>query len=201
MEDTTAETRTYWEAEGVQLASSQTILGEASTTNYSIILDIGINPMSPIEEKGLPIVFYYGHGTPKTGTTIAEKLDSKYAVAIALQSTTVNDLIISVLNTDDKMENVILHNVPVGRGFRIGVVVSDYAMEVYLGGKLVKTRRFTAPPKAIVGGSFYPSDPSIAQVRNLTLATSAVAPSQMRKIGAIPIAQFNYSDTSSTCLL
>ena len=54
------------------------------------------------------------------------------------------------------MENIVVPNVPVQQPFRLSMVVMEQALEVYINGKLIKTRAFSAPPKD-VKGDIYPA--------------------------------------------
>jgi len=152
--------------------ASSNVVGVAFPWSFALDIDI-TNPMHI--SSGPRILFYRGPpisanpSSSSTSSTLSGLLE-KYNVAIALLPDT-TDLTVSVLNSSMGMENVILRNVPVQTPFRVGVVLSDTAMEVYLNGLLQRTRTFesgTTPLNAT--GMFYPPqamNAEIAKVANL----------------------------------
>lgn len=94
-----------------------------------------------------------------------------------------NDLLVSALNSDNLSEDILIPNIPVQKPFRIGVVLFDSHMEVYINGMLYKTRQFSSSVKQ-VGGSFRPvPSPNINKtvyVKNLILWSRTVSPSEIR---------------------
>jgi len=139
--------------------------------NYTMILDMFIqNPMQ--FSKSPRILFTRGATLPPvkpTGKTLVDML-GPYNLAIALLPDT-SDLLVSVLNTKRRMENIIIPNIPVQAAFRIGVVIMEKAMEVYIDGKLMKTRTFDDVPMSVLG-DIYPAadtDTNIAKMRNLKI--------------------------------
>ena len=161
----------------------------AAPSQWSFALDIDIkNPMHVSQSPR--VLFYRGppdvSGTfPEANSTI-QGLIGNYNVAFALLPDT-TDLVVSVLTADSKStypENVILQNVPVQTPFRVGVTISDTAMEVYLNGMLQRTRTFTPGATPVnVTGMFYPPqaiNAEIAKVANLHLWNSVISANQMR---------------------
>ncbi len=191
--------KTYWMTVPESIRDTDTIVGTISY-NYAFTLDIGINPLTNQTFQGIPVLFYHGPETNinTQGTTIIQALPS-YNVAIAMSSSIKNDLIISILNSNGEMENILLQNVPVGKGFRLGVVITDRFAEVYIGGRLAKTRTFAATPKPITG-RFIPVDErtvGIAQVRNLQLFTAPVGAYTMKKVANDPpVSQFEFKEVN-----
>lgn len=182
----------YWEKDAETLLDSNTVLGTGarSTFNYSFTIDIAINPLSQTTFTGPPVLLYHGPAMDKdtAATNIAGALKHNYNIAIALDSSITNDLIISVLNVDNEVENILLQNVPVAKGFRLGVTITDKFMEVYLNGRLTKTRAFSASPKPI-SGAFFPVDErtaSIVQVRNLRIFSDPITSRKMKEIAYSP---------------
>ena len=93
-----------------------------------------------------------------------------------------NDLVISVRNSLRNSENILLSNVPVQTPFRLGVVIMDVAMEVYINGRLMKTRAFDAPP-INYKGMFVPPQGDASQLvklSNLHLWNRVLTPSEIR---------------------
>lgn len=172
--------------------------------NYSLNLDMFIQ--NQYQFSNYPrILFSRGaeYRDKPTGNTISGVL-SNYNLVIALKSD-INDLIVSVLNKDNHMEHVIISNVPIQESFRIGIIVLELALEVYLNGRLVKTQTFSAPPKD-VKGDISPakgSELNIAKLRNLKIWQRILTTSEIRyaKPGLSSAKQFDAGPmpTSSTC--
>lgn len=113
-------------------------------SNYTFIVDIFLyNPMD-FSQTGKPrILLSRGaelRTSPQQGDTILTVL-SRYNFAVALKPNT-SDLIVSVLNANNHSEDIIIENAPIQKTFRLGVVIMEHAMEVYINGKLMKTRKY-----------------------------------------------------------
>ena len=149
---------------------------------YSFIIDFFIENPHVHFSKHPRILFRRGgtlHPKP-TGDTLLGLVDNYNVIAALLPDT--NDLMISVLNSNNNTENAIISNIPVQEPFRIGVVIMDYAMEVYVNGHLMKTRSFSAVPKS-VKGDIYPisgTESSMAKMRNLKIWSRALTSSEIR---------------------
>ena len=149
---------------------------------YSFIVDLFIENPHVHFSKHPRILFRRGgtlHPQP-TGDTLLGLVDHYNVIAALLPDT--NDLMISVLNSNNNTENAIISNVPVQEVFRIGVVIMDYAMEVYVNGHLMKTRAFSAVPKS-VKGDIYPisgAELSMAKMRNLKIWSRPLTSSEIR---------------------
>ena len=149
---------------------------------YSFIVDLFIENPHVHFSKHPRILFRRGgtlHSKP-TGDTLLGLVDNYNVIAALLPDT--NDLMISVLNSNNNTENAIISNIPVQEPFRIGVVIMDYAMEVYVNGHLMKTRTFSAVPKS-VKGDIYPisgTESSMAKMRNLKIWSRALTSSEIR---------------------
>lgn len=192
----------YWQKSTDILSDSSTVIGSGAgaSFNYAFTLDIGINPMSNIQFSGMPIIMYHGsEQTLQTSETITGTLSNNYNIAIALESAITNDIIVSVLNVSNDMENILLQNVPVGKGFRLGVVLTDRVLEVYINGRLAKTRALTKTPKPISGKFIPPNEStvSIVQVRNLQIFSGPIGAYKMKQIANnLPISSFDFKDTN-----
>lgn len=149
---------------------------------YSMILDIFIE--NPMQFSTRPrIIFTRGatiRETPNSDTLMG--VLENYNLAIALLPDT-NDIIVSVLNKDNNMENVIIPNVPVQEPFRLGVVVMEHALEVYLNGYLMKTRKFEATPKDVKGDIFPASgiQTNLVKLRTLKIWPRVISTGEMRE--------------------
>lgn len=148
---------------------------------YSLNMDMFIQ--NPLQFSKYPRVLFSRGATRKetpSGDVLLAVL-SNYNLAIALLPDT-NDLLVSVLNKDNNMENVIISNVPVQEPFRIGIVLMEAALEVYLNGHLVKTRPLAAPPKDVKGDIFPAAgvEANIAKIRNLKIWSRILTTSEIR---------------------
>lgn len=172
---------------------------------YSLIMDILIQ--NPMQFSKQPRVFFSRGGNrvnPPTGDTLLGIMN-QYNVAIGLLPDT-NDLIVSVLNKNNHMENVIVSNVPIQESFRLGVVVMENALEVYMNGRLIKTRTFSAVPMD-VKGDIYPAmgvEANMAKIRNLKIWPRILTTSEIRyaKPERSPSSIFEASPipTSTSCV-
>jgi hypothetical protein len=154
---------------------------ETQSFGYSMILDLFIQ--NPLQFSSHPRLLFTRGATKQaapSGDTLLGVL-SNYNLAVALLPDT-NDMIVSVLNKDNNMENVIVSNVPIQEPFRLGVIVMENALEVYLDGKLIKTRTFQTTPKSVVG-DIYPAsgiEANMAKVRNLKIWPRVLLTSEIR---------------------
>jgi hypothetical protein len=148
---------------------------------YTINLDIFVE--NPLQFAKTPRIFF-SRGAVKretpTGDTILGALENYNLVAALLPDT--NDLIVSVLNKDNNMENIIIPNVPVQEPFRLTMVVMQQALEVYINGRLLKTRKFLAEPKD-TKGDIYPAsgiEINAIKVHNLKIWSRILSASEIR---------------------
>ena len=155
---------------------------QSMSFGYSMIMDMFI--VNPLQFSKHPRVLFSRGATMKetpSGDLLLGVLDN-YNLAIALLPDT-NDMIVSVLNKDNNMENVIISNVSVQEPFRLGIVVMEQALEVYMNGHLLKTRTFDSPPKSVLG-DIYPAagtEANIAKIRNLKIWSRILTTSEIRE--------------------
>jgi hypothetical protein len=177
---------------------------------YTINLDVFIE--NPLQFSTSPRVFFSRGAVTKetpSGDTLLGILSNYNLVAALLPDT--NDIIVSVLNKDNNMENIIVTNAPIQSPFRLSMVVMEQALEVYLNGKLVKTRSFTAPPKDVKGdiNTTAGSNNNVIKLHNLKIWSrlltvaeireSAPKLSEAKDFGASPMAvSTTCSDTRSS---
>ena len=123
---------------------------------YSMILDMFIQ--NPIQFSNQYRVLFSRGAVPKspapTGSidTFLGMFDN-YNLIVALKPDT-NDLVVSVLSgssTTKSEENIVVSNVPVQQSFRLGIIVMEKAVEVYLNGNLVKTRNYDYAIQSVTG--------------------------------------------------
>jgi hypothetical protein len=148
---------------------------------YSLILDVFIQ--NPLQFSTHPRMIYSRGGMLKDKPTSDTMIGmyQYYNMGIGLLPDT-NDLLVSVLNNNNNMETVVVQNVPVQEPFRVGVILMENALEVYLNGKLVKTRPLVVAPADVKGSIFGPSgsDTTTFKVRNLKIWNRILTTNEMK---------------------
>lgn len=172
----------YWEKGNAgQIVNTLTPI-EPQCHSYSMIVDMFIQ--NPFQFSTYPrILFSRGaseRNNPPKGNTIIGVVPNYNLVIALLPDTT--DLIVSVLDATNNSENVILSNIPTQEPFRLGIIIMEKALEVYMNGKLIKTRAFDAPPKSVVGDINIASnvESNIAKMRNLKIWNRVLTTSEIR---------------------
>lgn len=168
----------YWKkAKDVSPLTEATMgISKIPSQNWSFTLDIFIqNPTSLTQN--IPV--FLREELVSIGTT--SNLGPKSNAHIYLVPGT-NDLIVGTTNSSNNVEDVVLSNVPVQTPFRVGVVILDVAMEVYVNGRLMKTRVFDAPPGNFTGRFLPPQGAAadLVKVRNLQIWTRPLTASEVR---------------------
>lgn len=174
--------------------------GASMASNWSMSLDISImNPQSTIKvggKDGFRLLFSRAQSiksrTDNSNLVSAANdgsitaVISDYNIAIGLLPDT-NDLLVSVMNDVGNAENIFIGNVPTQTPFRLGVVIMDNAFEVYMNGKLTKTRKMAQPVKPmpsditpVFQGPLNSQVYQIARVGNLILWPQVITPSVMK---------------------
>ena len=179
------DSKVYWQPTSsvttfTDLSDSSTILG-TTTNNWSMSVDLVVQNPYTTNGKGYKVLFSRGGTTidnPKANSAITGTLTG-YNVAIALAPNN-NDLIVSMLNSHENPENVLIPNIPIQTPFRIGIVVLGGAFEVYFNGKLAKTRTFASGKPADHTGAFIGPKLMNARVGNLILWNRVAMASEIR---------------------
>ena len=163
----------FWNKTNTGILPNDTLPIQNLSFAYSLNVDIFIQDPH-VHFSTHPRVLFRRGGTVRTSPT--------GNMACALLPDT-NDLIVSVLNTDNNTENAIISNVPIQEPFRLGIVIMNHALEVYINGHLLKTRTFISPPKSIVGDIYPVSgiELNMAKLRNLKIWAKQLTSSEMRK--------------------
>ena len=174
--------RLFWNKTAASQIQNKDLPIAAQTFGYTMNLDVFIE--NPLQFSKYPRLFF-SRGAVKnetpTGDTILGLLSNYNIVAALLPDT--NDMIVSVLNKDNNMENIIIPNVPIQEPFRLSMVVMEQALEVYINGHLMKTRTFAAPPKD-VKGDIYPAagvEANIVKIRQLKIWSRLLTVSEIRQ--------------------
>jgi len=149
--------------------------------DYSMMMDIFVE--NPFQfSKNHRIIFSRG-GTrveQATGDTLLGSITGYNVVVALLPDTT--DMVVSVLNAKNNMENVVIPNVPIQEPFRLGMIVMNNALEVYINGHLVKTRTFLEVPLDVKGNieQTMGIEANVAKIRNLKIWPRIVTTSEIR---------------------
>ena len=150
--------------------------------SYTINLDVFVE--NPLQFSTKPRIFFSRGATKQatpSGDTLLGILTNYNLVAALLPDT--NDLIVSVLNKDNNMENIIVPNIPIQEPFRLTMVVMEQALEVYINGKMIRTRKFLAPPKDVKGNIDAASgiESNVIKVHNLKIWPRILTVSEIRE--------------------
>lgn len=140
---------------------------------YTMIIDMKIGSVMPFGTQ--PRVLFTRGAKASTSTADSaatlSSLFSEYNLAVALKPDT-NDLIVSTMSSGKTEENIILNNVPVNTTFRLGIVLLEKSMEVYVNGRLIKTRALSTSlldAKGDIETSATAQDQTVAKLRNLKI--------------------------------
>lgn len=177
----------YWKNDSTNIQDTSTPINNI-TQNFTVAADIFIeNPLQI--SNNYRVLFFRGAAINSSPTSkMLNNILPSYNFAFALAPDT-NDLVISVMNSsigaNSNMENILIPNIPVQQTFRVCLVLMDHAMEVYIDGKLVKTKALKNPPKNVTGTIWAPdsSISSIAKVRNLHIWNRILVPSEIKASG------------------
>jgi hypothetical protein len=168
------------------------------STNYSLTLDILIKNPQALGTTNR-VFFSRGENSPEPDAGQKGKTLASQTLSVALLPTT-TDMVITLININNNEEPLVIRNVPVLTPFRLGIIIMEGAMEVYVNGRLLKTRKLDASPKE-GGAFFYPPQASMAQVvrvNNLIIWDKTLTAPEIRY--ATP-ALMTVSDTDLTSLL
>ena len=139
--------------------------------DYSFMVDINIQKPNTFSNQPRVILSRGFVPSMFAGSTDSiPQIATNYNFIVALSSTT-TDLIVSMRNKTGNAEDIKIDNIPIETQFRLGVVVMQKAFEVYINGKLMKTRKF-ATDLANVPGDIIPASgviSNVATMKNLTI--------------------------------
>ena len=163
---------------------------------YSFLLDIQVD--DPTAATSMPRVLFSRGGSvtapaqPYSSSDTILVLNPSFNTIVYLDHLT-NDLHVALqtlqtvgANSQTLVESIIIPNIPVRKAIRLGVMVGDRVLEVYVNGYLVRSKTFTNPVRAIAGDIQPPSDDilsRVARVANLRLWNRPLSPSEFRAYG------------------
>jgi hypothetical protein len=105
-------------------------------TAYSLTMDVFISDEYPQD---------LGAESQRVFFTMSQTVDNP-TLRVGLDNEK-NTVYITCFDSDGLQQSVTLDNVPIHSPFRVGVVISPYAMEGYLNGRLVQTIQLNTVPK------------------------------------------------------
>jgi hypothetical protein len=170
----------YWPPGSVlnPIKTTETSIG-LKNYNFSVALDILIKNPQTLGTTNR-VFFSKGSNSPEPTTGKGKTLSDSILTVALLPTTT--DMVVTLLNSDNNEEPLVISNVPVLTPFRLGIIVMDTVMEVYINGKLLKTRKLASSAKE--GGEFfYPPQGQMAstvRINNLILWDKAITAPEMR---------------------
>lgn len=184
----------YWKAASAPLQSADTVLtgNQSGTMDFSLSVDVLIHNPNVKSAGNRPIFWRSDKQVPDSAANLPEGANIVREIGIfnfaAYLAPQTNDLIVSVLNGQSELESVVVQNVPTGEPFRLGIILTGLFLEVYINGKLYRTRNLTSPPLPVVGSFMPPGGPyaDMAAVRNLRIWRGTVPPAKMRYLPALP---------------
>ena len=100
-----------------------------SSLSYGYSLNMDVFIQNPLQFETAPRIFFTRGAQYKAkpdGDSILGVL-SNYNLAVALMADT-NDMIVSVLNNSNNMENIVVSNVPIQEPFRLGIIVIEHGI-------------------------------------------------------------------------
>ena len=184
----------YWKAASAPLQSADTVLtgNQSGSMDFSLAVDVLIHNPNVKSAGNRPIFWRSDKQVPDSAANLPEGANIVREIGIfnfaAYLAPQTNDLIVSVLNGQSELESVVVQNVPTGEPFRLGIILTGLFLEVYINGKLYRTRNLTSPPLPVVGSFMPPGGPyaDMAAVRNLRIWRGTVPPAKMRYLPALP---------------
>jgi hypothetical protein len=164
---------------------------------YSFLLDIQVD--DPTAATSMPRVLFSRGGIvtdpeqPYSSTDTILVLNPSFNSIVYLDHLT-NDLHVAVQTIESNettpqvlVESIIIPNIPVRKAVRLGVMVGDRVLEVYINGYLVRSKTFSKPVRDIVGDIQPPADnilSRVARVANLRIWDRPLSPSEFRAYGS-----------------
>jgi hypothetical protein len=201
----------YWKTaqDTVPISDTSTPIGN-SIQNYSFTLDIQVD--NPTANTQSPRVLLVRGPQLKSFTGIytdqdtIQRVISDFNVIVYLDRMT-NDLNVCVQTTSGSgtnqtvfLENILVPNLPVRKTVRLGVMVGNKVLEVYINGWLARSITYSNSLKAVVG-DFQPPLGNVvattARVRNLRLWNRILSPAEFRHYGKAE--DFDLKDISDSC--
>jgi hypothetical protein len=200
------DSKMFWQSDTAPIVSPSSSIGD-TPFNYSLTLDIYLNnPTGFLPDDQFRIVMIrksemLDENAPKVKNpdTLAAQINTNYNLAVYFDKGK-NDLNVSVMTTDASVETITIVNAPSRQPFRIGVVVGANYLDVYLNGRLYKSKPLMLNPlqtsaSMIIGPPTEVGD--IVQARQLQIWNRTLQPAELKYI-IPPLATFTPSNPSDT---
>lgn len=200
------DSKMFWEKDTLPVNTADSPLGD-TPFNYSVTLDIYLNnPTGFLPNNQYRIVMVRKAGlldgsqpVVRNPDTLAAQINGNYNMAVYFDKAT-NDLIVSVMTTDASIESIMIVNAPSRQAFRLGIVVGSSFLDVYLNGRLYKSKPLRlnpleTRPSTINGPPVEVGD--ILQVRQLQIWNRTLQPGELKYI-IPPMATFTPSNPGDT---
>lgn len=202
------DTFTTWQKKPFQTLDSAISTPLNSTyQNWSGTLDIIIDDPTKNMGSSYRLLMWRGNDVQQTtGDTILSQIQG-YNLAIYLDRAT-NDLFISTLvkgqnEQQPEIMSVLISNPPTRRPIRIGWMLGERVLEVYMNGHLVKSKTFTKPLLPVTSSSFYPIkdtlSANVARIQVLQLWNRPLTAAEFRANGQP--SSFDTKELSDSCLV
>jgi len=195
------DSKIFWQSNTSPVPREATPIGD-TPFNYSITLDVYLNnPTGYLPDNQYRIVMVRKEALldssmqVKNPDTLATQLNGLYNLAIYFDKDT-NDLIVTVITTNNNQESVIIENAPTRQPFRVGVAVGSNSLDVYMNGRLYKSKPLMANPIEIRNSLFIGPPVEVGdfiQARQLQIWDRLLQPAEFRDL-IPPISTFTPSD-------
>ena len=181
----------YWNIEDpftINESTDQRLMRPAAY-NYTIVMDINvIDPNIRVLAAGGDLSGNDRLIFCRTNTAQISRFDKSsttaYNLAIYMESFT-NDIIVSTTTSSGSssyINNVVIPNVPYGKPFRLGVVLAEYYMEVYINNKLFKTKTLQGQPIGSIGYYIPSPHTNIFVLKNFQVWSRVLTPKEIRAV-------------------
>jgi hypothetical protein len=196
----------FWEDNTRPITPNLTSIGD-TPFNYSIALDVFLNnPAGFLPDNQFRVVMIRKEGLidnmatkVKNPDTLATQINGIYNLAIYFDKNT-NDLIVTVITSNNNQESIIVENAPTRQAFRVGVVVGSNTLDVYMNGRLYKSKALMSNPIEIRNGMFVGPDVDVGdiiQARQLQIWNRSLQPGEFKDI-IPPLSTFTPTIISDT---
>ena len=207
----TDDSSVFWKTlESIETVPDNTTPIKSMFQMYSYMLDIQVD--NPTAATQMPRVLMNRGGLvtppvePYSSNDTILVLNPSFNTIVYLDHLT-NDLHIALqtiktVGTSQQtlVESITVPNVPARKAVRLGVMVGDRVLEVYVNGYLVRSKAFSNPVRAITGEIQPPSDTvlsRVARVKNLRLWNRPLSPAEFRSYGGTT--DFDIKDVPDSC--
>jgi hypothetical protein len=209
----TPDSTSYWTDTSSTTVPTPILMKDSAIANsaaeYSMTLDVFMNnPTQFAQNKGYRPIFVRSakseyvlptDPTIENAQTFFQQFAQAYNLAIFFDKDT-NDLIVSTMTVNNDQINVRVENVPTRQPFRIGVVLGNTVMDVYINGRLYRSVIYNSMPVFLATPIILGPDPrlgSMVQVRLLQLWPRPLTPGELRDM-IPPLSKFDGTDLQDT---